>query len=202
MGPQMTQQVRQIGLNHPVECIAACAGALVAFLCLDAGEAALATGWWFLVVIVVRSDIDHFLIPDWASLGIASLALVNAVMSVATTGGSTEDGLWSIAAASIGGLCAAAILWAIGRIFLITARREGLGFGDVKLAGASAMWLGVQEQAIALQFAALAAMALILLNRSAEARRAAIPFGAFLAPAAWLVHVGVALLPGQAGGPL
>lgn len=199
MSPQMTQQVRQIGLNHPIECIAAGAGALVAFFSLGAWEAALATAWWFLVVIVVRSDIDHFLIPDWASLGIASLALVN---GVTTAGGSIEEVLWAIAAASIGGLCAAALLWLVGRLFLIAARRDGLGFGDVKLAGASAMWLGVQEQAIALQLAALAAIALILLNRNAEARRAAIPFGAFLAPAAWLVHVGIALLSGQAGRPL
>jgi leader peptidase (prepilin peptidase)/N-methyltransferase len=200
MAATLFRHLRWITLDHPVESIATIVGALILLIGLGTTEAAVAIAWWLLVVVVVRSDLAHFLIPDWASLGIALLGLANAVMMVAIAYRSTQEMLFAVAIASLRGLCAATLLWMVGRAFQLLAGREGLGFGDVKLAGASAIWLGPLEQTIALQFAAIAAMVLVLLGRRANACGTAIPFGAFLAPAAWLVHVASAFSSDLPGG--
>jgi hypothetical protein len=49
-------------------------GCLLVLFVLDRRAAVLVAVWWGLTVIIVRSDLDHLLIPDWASGGIALLA--------------------------------------------------------------------------------------------------------------------------------
>jgi leader peptidase (prepilin peptidase)/N-methyltransferase len=68
--------------------------------------------------------------------------------------------------------------------------RDGLGLGDVKLAGVAGAWLGWFTIPISIEIAALAALAAHIMARrwqgltlSATAR---LPFGLFFAPAIWL----------------
>jgi leader peptidase (prepilin peptidase)/N-methyltransferase len=67
--------------------------------------------------------------------------------------------------------------------------REGLGLGDVKLAGVMGAWLGVVTIPIAVEIAALAALAVYGIRHFAAGRplnaAAKFPFGLFLAPAIW-----------------
>jgi len=74
--------------------------------------------------------------------------------------------------------------------------REGLGFGDVKLAAAVGAWLPLEAIPLCFGFAAVAAlvMALVALVRGAHVDATTkIPFGAFLCPALWLIFYATAL---------
>jgi leader peptidase (prepilin peptidase) / N-methyltransferase len=67
--------------------------------------------------------------------------------------------------------------------------REGMGMGDVKLAGVAGAWLDWTSLPIAVEIAALSALGFVL-ARQAMSRQpldplAKLPFGAFLAPAIW-----------------
>jgi prepilin signal peptidase PulO-like enzyme (type II secretory pathway) len=164
--------------------------AAIAFAALAPIPAGLMAAWWLLVVIVIRSDVTDFLIPDHASLGIALLGIARAAIETSAAAGQWD---WSASAdvalaALAHGAMAAAFLWGIGRLFLAIRGIDGLGFGDVKLAGASAIWLTLAQQLIALQLATLLAIAALLVvdRRQPVTASHVLPFGAFLAPSAWL----------------
>ena len=67
--------------------------------------------------------------------------------------------------------------------------RDGLGLGDVKLAAAAGAWLSLPMLPVAIEIAAITALAAYVLRQRSRRRvlRAAgrVPFGAFLAPAIW-----------------
>ena len=171
-----------------VDAIVVAVGALLAAVLLDPVDAAFAVLWWIATVVVVRWDLSRFIIPDTASVAIAGLGLVSA----AGAGRIEEaDGrIAALAAAALGGTVAFALFWLTAQLYRRTSGRDGLGFGDVKLAGACGVWLGYADQAIALEVAAVAALAVVvLLRRGRPERDLAVPFGAFLAPASWLVFV-------------
>ena len=178
--------------------MAAFVGTAVVLTTLDMIPASFAAAWWLLVLLVARNDLADFLIPDEASLAIALLGLAQVATLSLVAGQSVVECLTSLAAALVRGSAAAAFLWAIGRTFRLVSGREGLGFGDVKLMGASCIWLAPMQQAIALELAVLAALAVIFVARRSDARDSGVilPFGAFLAPAAWLAHVADRLSPG------
>jgi leader peptidase (prepilin peptidase)/N-methyltransferase len=68
--------------------------------------------------------------------------------------------------------------------------REGLGWGDVKLAGVAGVWLDLVMLPIAIEIAALGAIAVYLWRQYSRSRplrlESRLPFGAFLAPSIWL----------------
>jgi leader peptidase (prepilin peptidase)/N-methyltransferase len=96
-----------------------------------------------------------------------------------------------------------ALLWAIGRALIIALPlfglmvgyrvwrgRDGLGFGDVKLAAVAGAWLDLPALFAVIEFSALTAIGVYLLNAAIRRRplkaTAFLPFGLFLAPAIWL----------------
>jgi len=68
--------------------------------------------------------------------------------------------------------------------------REGMGLGDVKLAGVAGIWLDWPSLPIAIEIAALGALAFVAMARIGARRApdplAKLPFGAFFAPAIWM----------------
>ena len=80
-----------------------------------------------------------------------------------------------------------AVKWSYARL----RRLEGLGWGDVKLAAAGAIWLDWPQLPIALLIAAAAGILVVagraMLDGGRLKTSIAIPFGAFLAPSIWLV---------------
>lgn len=144
--------------------------------------------WLIAVVIVVRSDLNDFIIPDGATAFIAGLGLANACVTAWQEGG--ENVVWAGLDAASSGCLAFALFWGIGWCFRRFGQREALGFGDVKLAGALAIWLVPADAALALEVAALAAITILFLGqRAGSLRETAVPFGAFMAPAAWLAFL-------------
>ena len=145
--------------------------------------------WWGAVVMVVRSDLRDFVIPDGASLLIAGLGLAVAGGAPWLAGEGPDEAALAGLAALATGVAAFTVFALVGALFRRFGR-EALGFGDVKLAGASAVWLAPADAALALEIAALGAvLALLATRRGGSLRDTAVPFGAFMAPAAWLVFV-------------
>jgi leader peptidase (prepilin peptidase) / N-methyltransferase len=67
--------------------------------------------------------------------------------------------------------------------------REGMGLGDVKLAAVAGAWLDWADLPVAVDIAALSALAWALIGRlrgNEWSLAAKLPFGAFLAPAIWI----------------
>ena len=69
-------------------------------------------------------------------------------------------------------------------------RREGMGLGDVKLAGVAGIWLDWPSLPIAVEIAALGALGFVglrlILTRRAPDPLAKLPFETFFAPAIWI----------------
>ena len=182
------------------------AGTVLAFLMKGEGGSwfTLAAVWLWLVavVIVVRSDLIDFIIPDGASAGIAALGLANTVVSAWDAGADRGDAALAGVEAASSGALAFSLFWSIGWCFRRFGQREALGFGDVKLAGALAIWLAPADAALALEVAALAAIAVLMVGpRAGPLRDTAIPFGAFMAPAAWLAFLLGPAIRTRAGWP-
>jgi leader peptidase (prepilin peptidase) / N-methyltransferase len=178
---------------HVHDWVAVGIGTALAFVLLGPNSQSLtgffAALWWVAVVAIVRSDLERFIIPDWASFSIATLGVIHATIDAAQS--PLGEGMPRMIGALLTGLAGFGLFWVVRRIYRRARGRDGLGFGDVKLAGASALWLGPTDAAFALEIAALAALAVLLLNlgRDCRIRDRAAPFGAFLAPAAWLTYV-------------
>lgn len=181
---------------RPLDLAAALIGAVLGFLLLPPFEAGAAALFWILAVVVVRSDLDRYLIPDEASLALAAAGLAFAALDA-------PDGMAeALGAAVLQGAAAFAVFFAIRTGYRAWRGHDGLGFGDVKLAGALGVWLDFGAQAAALQVAAVAALVVVAVARLAgrTAAGTAVPFGAFMAPAACLVFVAVRLVPDWRGG--
>jgi len=92
-----------------------------------------------------------------------------------------------------------ASLWLIGFAYFRATGREGLGGADPKLFGAIGLWLGWRLLPTVLLIAAMVGLGLVavrLLRGVSVERDDAVPFGAYLAVAAYpalllMVHLGL-----------
>jgi leader peptidase (prepilin peptidase)/N-methyltransferase len=121
-----------------------------------------------LLGVVTISDLRTRLVPDGGL--VASLAVAFAVCLASDPAVIPERLIWGLAAG--GFLLVAALI-----------RPEGMGLGDVKLAGVLGVYLGAQvAEAMLVAFAAGSIAGLVLLARHGwSARNRTIPFAPFLA---------------------
>lgn len=157
------------------------------FWSLSVTDAVFGTVLAAATLYIAAVDVDRFEIPDLGSL----IVLMCGLGWTAVTWGFdleilAETGVRCVAAAGL--LLVVRVCYRAIRSF------DGLGLGDVKLAGAGAAWLSWSHVAVALLLAVVAAIGVVL-ARSVYARQhvnsqTAIPLGAFLAPAIWLVWFG------------
>jgi leader peptidase (prepilin peptidase)/N-methyltransferase len=158
--------------------------AVVAFNILDVFDATFAIMFAVLALLIVKTDLEHFEIPDMANFGIFMLGTLWIARSSFYLG---EEVLQGFARAFV----AAIFLYAVKRVYRLVRKIEGLGWGDVKLAAAGAVWLSWQQMPAALLLAAIAGVLLaigqFLRVRESPSMKSAIPFGAVLAPSTWLV---------------
>ena len=142
----------------------------------------LGAGLALLVIAIAAIDARRFIIPNELTLAALALALVQAAVLDPTPA-------MAILQAALRGLALGLIFFAIRETYSRLRSRDGLGLGDVKLAGVAGAWLGWTAIPIAVEIAALSALALYLVRYlSGRPLRAAqrIPFGLFLAPAIWI----------------
>jgi leader peptidase (prepilin peptidase) / N-methyltransferase len=138
------------------------------------------------MLLIAVADWRHFIIPDGLSLPAIPLGLLASGYLVRPEATDFVD-LDHLAGAALGWLG----LWAIAKGYAASRGAEGLGFGDVKLAAAAGAWVGASQLGAVLLLASSTALigALMVSRTRGEAlnRTMRLPFGAFLAPAIWLV---------------
>jgi leader peptidase (prepilin peptidase)/N-methyltransferase len=142
--------------------------ATVLVLSDDIGQLALGLVFCAVLVIVTLTDLDRRVIPNTV---LAAGAVAAVAILAAADPSSLPDHL--IAAAGAGGFLLAVAL----------AYPRGMGMGDVKLAAVMGLFLGravVPALAVAILAGAIVGIALMLRD-GPGARKAAVPFGPFLA---------------------
>jgi leader peptidase (prepilin peptidase)/N-methyltransferase len=145
---------------------------------------AFGAGLAILMIAIAIIDARRFIIPDELTAAALALGFVDAVI---------QESDMIVQALFNGALRGAVVALAFFVLRVLYSRlrgREGIGLGDVKLAGVAGIWLDWWTIPIAIEIAALAALAAYatrLLYRGGPVRSMAkLPFGLFLAPAIWL----------------
>jgi leader peptidase (prepilin peptidase) / N-methyltransferase len=161
------------------------AGALlVSFAVAPGFEGALGGALGILMIGVASADARRFVVPNALSGGAFALGVLHAYAASPDSG--AEGALWAISRAAL----AAGLLLLVRIAYRHLRGRDGLGLGDVKLAGAAGAWLSLSMLPIAIEMAAITALVAYALRQRRRFRllRAAsrVPFGAFFAPAIWL----------------
>jgi len=161
------------------------AGVLLAsFLIAPGVEGALGGALGLIMLGIASADARRFVVPNALSGGAFALGVIHAAVA------SPDPG----ATSALTALCRAAFAAGLFLFVRVAYRRlrgrDGLGLGDVKLAGAAGAWLSLPTLPIAIEIAAITALAAYVLRQRMRVRvlRAAsrVPFGAFFAPAIWL----------------
>ncbi|HZZ63075.1 MAG TPA: A24 family peptidase [Roseiarcus sp.] len=149
--------------------------------------------------------------PGWSGAGGGALAGLMAAIAIvdrrrlvipdelngaAFIAGLAAAGLWSGAAreeAIFDSLLRASLMFGLFFAFRTAYRRtrgvEGMGLGDVKLAAVAGAWLNWAWLPVAVDMAALSALAVTLVRRLRGLGfdpKARLPFGAYFAPAIWI----------------
>ena len=169
----------RIPLRYPaVEALGAALTLAAVVTSHSAAEAAVHTALVLALLAVVFIDLDFRIIPDAITLPGTVAGLLWSLVGPLPA----RDSFLGVLAGG-GGLLL--IAWGYQRV----TGREGLGLGDVKLmamVGAFLGWGGALGTVLAGSLAgSLVGLGLILAGRGN--RLTALPFGTFLAPAAWLV---------------
>jgi leader peptidase (prepilin peptidase)/N-methyltransferase len=148
----------------------------------------------FLMAMVAWHDARAYVIPDRYSA--AAFALAFAAIAFIESG----DLLWSAAMALARAAILALCFFTLRALYHRFRGRHGLGLGDVKLAAVAGAWLDWTMLPVAIEMAALAALATVLTNQVITGQRfkltARLPFGLFLAPAIWIGWLLQTILPG------
>ena len=156
---------------------------ITGFFVLDVRDATFGAGLAGLVLFVAAIDIDRFEIPDLGNLGILVLGLAWTFIGSGLDAYVLGQTVFRIA-------LAAGFLFAIRAAYRLVRHVEGLGLGDVKLAGAAASWLLWPNLVLALLIAAGVGLMLVVMRSMLKGEKleaaTAVPFGAFLAPAIWV----------------
>ncbi len=181
-----------IGLRYPlVELSTAVLSAAVAFQ-FGFGittYAALVLTWALIVLTVI--DLDRQLLPDNITLPLMWLGLLLSLVDM-------RSGLPLFADTSsslIGAVTGYLGLWFVFQLFKLLTGKEGMGYGDFKLAAALGAWLGWQMLPLIVVLSAFvgAVVGILMIVSGRQGRDKPLPFGPFLAGAAW-----IALLWGDA----
>jgi leader peptidase (prepilin peptidase)/N-methyltransferase len=144
-----------------------------------------------LMLAIAAVDSGRYIIPNELTGAALALALVRAGLA-----GPGADGLAALGAAL------RAIAVAVPLLMLMIGYRrwrgrDGLGLGDIKLAGVAGAWLGLVTIFAVIELAALTALGVYVVNGYLRRRplkaTAFLPFGAFLAPAIWIGWLAEAL---------
>jgi leader peptidase (prepilin peptidase) / N-methyltransferase len=135
------------------------------------------------MIAIAAIDAQRFVIPDKLVLAALIGGLVDASFPQP----------YQVAAGAVNAALRGftlAFLFLIARYLYRRVRgRDGIGLGDVKLAAAAGVWLDWVGIAVAIDLAALSALAAVLiqvLRGQHVTRTSMIPFGLFFAPAIWV----------------
>jgi leader peptidase (prepilin peptidase)/N-methyltransferase len=150
----------------------------------------------FLQVGMIFSDLETRLLPDQFTKGGIAAGLVAAWFTpvrgglFATLAPTMNPRLNSVLDAAFAAAAISGALWFIGWAYAKVRRKEGLGFGDVKMAATMGAFLGLPAALLAVFFGCLAGSVLGLAYirwRKKDAGSYELPFGSFLGVASIVV---------------
>jgi leader peptidase (prepilin peptidase)/N-methyltransferase len=175
-----------ISLRYPaVELATAAAFAAVAWHFGFGLQAVLAIVLTAYLIALTGIDVDRHLLPDVLTLPLLWIGLLASLWHAADSATAPPAALRD---ALIGAAAGYLSLWTVFQLFRLLTGKEGMGYGDFKLFAAIGAWLGWQMLPLVLILAALVGavvgVALIALRR--HGRGVPIPFGPYLAGAAWI----------------
>jgi leader peptidase (prepilin peptidase)/N-methyltransferase len=143
----------------------------------------LGAGLALVMLAIAVVDARSLLIPDPLNIAGALLGIVNAVVL-------GRGDLATLAVAALRAVVVAAAFFGLRQAYAGLRRRHGIGLGDVKLAAIAGIWLDWWMLPIAIEIAALSALAIYALRRHVLRHRlrptSRLPFGLFFAPAIWI----------------
>jgi leader peptidase (prepilin peptidase)/N-methyltransferase len=184
MRKQIDRVVGRSTGRQAVLCLTLIAAVVVSLIAAPGPDGLMGALLAALMLAVAASDFRRYIIPNELTAAAAALALVRA----GTIG---PDAGWEAA------------LWAAGRALAVALPflglmagyrwwrgRDGLGLGDIKLAGVAGAWLGLATVFAVVELATLSALGAYFLTGAIRKHplkaTAFLPFGLFLAPAIWL----------------
>lgn len=146
----------------------------------------LAFGTALLLVLasIARIDLESLTIPDGLNALLAALGLAWSWI---------DTGSFPFAAVLFG-VAMLSAMWLVRIGFRLARGIDGLGLGDVKMAGAAALWYSPWNAPAFLFFSAISALLFLAARRSVTGRldtNARVPFGPFLGVglfATWLLE--------------
>src|SRR5262245_1988824 len=160
--------------------IAACAISLIA---APGWPGSLGAALALIAIAIAVIDARWFIIPN-------ELTAAGFVLALAYAAATEPQPLWGMSFAVLRGAVLALLFLGLREGYRRLRGRDGIGLGDVKLAGVAGAWLSWLAMAVAIEIAALAAIAVVAVRHYAAGRPldAALkfPFGLFLAPSIWL----------------
>jgi leader peptidase (prepilin peptidase) / N-methyltransferase len=173
--------------------IAAIATAAASMIVVPGARGVAGAGLACLMIAIAAVDARRFIIPDELTAAALALGFVHAAIW-------RPDGIGgALAIAALRGAIMAAAFFGLWALYRRLRGREGIGLGDVKLAGVAGVWLDWPTIPVAVEIAALAALAVCLVRWLAFGRTISattrLPFGLFLAPAIWIAWLGETMLP-------
>jgi leader peptidase (prepilin peptidase) / N-methyltransferase len=137
-----------------------------------------------LMLAIAVVDWRHFIIPDRLNAAAFALGLVLAWWQ------DPQDPFVALATALARGAVLAAAFWALRFCYQRVRGREGLGLGDVKLAGVAGVWLGWPMLPLVVELAAVAALIFYglrqVIQKQSWSATSRLPFGVFLAVDLWI----------------
>ena len=190
---------KRISWRYPV--VELTTAVLFAAVMSEYGFSLAALKWLIFESILVALfwiDVEERLLPDVLTLSGTVFALLFAFfvpvpgILAATLTSSLPPWAASLSEASAGALILAVPIWALGRLYYFIRKREGLGFGDVKLLMMVGAFLGLEEGLIALTTGCVAGCVIggaFILWKRHSANTYELPLGSFLCAAAGLVPI-------------
>jgi len=173
--------------------VAALAGVMVAFVCLQLVDAVWATIFWLVALKIAWEDFCSLTVSDFHLAILLACGVIRSTLSVWDASNlqmSLARLAEIIAIAAVLGLA----LYALAILFQWIRRVEGLGLGDIKLISVAALWMPVEIVFQGITLAAITALLMlaVIALRIPQAFPAdrRIPFATFLAPSLWLVWMG------------
>ncbi len=163
-------------LHLRVELGCAAIGAASVLLLPGAAGWCLALFGWLLLPLALL-DLRHYWLPDILTgvLAVAGLVLAGPILGS------------SLPARLTGAIAGGVTLGVLAWLFVRARGREGMGGGDPKLAAAIGCWIGWVPLPFMFAMASFGGIIWALLQKGdAPVRDRHIPFGAFMAAAAWL----------------
>jgi leader peptidase (prepilin peptidase)/N-methyltransferase len=136
------------------------------------------------LVALTGIDVDRQLLPDILTVPLMWIGLLASFWHL--PGSAVPPA--ALRDAVIGAAAGYLSLWLVFQLFKLATGKEGMGYGDFKLFAAIGAWLGWQMLPVVLILAAVvgAAVGLALMATRRLGRGTPIPFGPYLAGAAWI----------------